>query len=117
MLTVTPVSETNQCAEMERIALGLSISTPTLFQRAVYAFSARVFIGLPCPINMAKSITFTKRRPESTKYHASGSRECFHPSNVAVHPALKKSLSARVRDVASGIEEFFIHLEKRFGLA
>ena len=64
MLTVTPVPGTNQCAEMERIALGLGVSTPRLLQRAVYAFSASAFIGLPCPKNMAGSMQFYEASPK-----------------------------------------------------
>src|SRR5216684_4209131 len=46
---VTAVSETYQCAEMQRIALGRRSDLPILLQPSVYSLRSRAFIGLPCP--------------------------------------------------------------------
>src|SRR5260370_9666381 len=50
---VTAVSETYQCAEMQRIALGRGSDLPILLQPSVYWLRSRAFIGFPCPRKIA----------------------------------------------------------------
>src|SRR5260221_6993627 len=53
---VTPVSGTNQCAEIDRMALGRTIVWPIRFHASVYSFFSKAFMGLPWPKKIAGSI-------------------------------------------------------------
>lgn len=53
MLTVTPVSGTNQCAEIERMARGRTVSAAIRRHPSVYSLFITAFIGLPCPKKIA----------------------------------------------------------------
>src|SRR5574340_1243421 len=52
-VAVTAVFGTYQCAEMQRIALGLGSAAPIVVHAAVYVLWESAFIGLPCPTNNA----------------------------------------------------------------
>jgi hypothetical protein len=53
VLIVTPVPGTYQCAEIERIALGLRVCAPMRRQASVYPLVMTAFMGLPCPKKIA----------------------------------------------------------------
>jgi hypothetical protein len=53
VLIVTPVPGTYQCAEIERIALGLGVCPPIRRQASVYPLLVTAFMGLPCPKKIA----------------------------------------------------------------
>src|SRR5580698_5489546 len=57
VLIVTPVSGTNQCAEIARIAFGLATLAPMRCQPSVYGLVSSAFRGLPWPKKIAGSIS------------------------------------------------------------
>src|SRR5580700_11116349 len=49
VVIVTPVSGTNQWAEIDRIAFGLGVSCPMRRHASVYLLFSTAFMGLPWP--------------------------------------------------------------------
>ena len=56
-IAVTAVALMYQWAEMARIAVGVGNDNPSCCHDSVNRFISMVFIGLPCPINVAGTVT------------------------------------------------------------
>src|SRR5689334_23072294 len=91
-IAVTAVYGTYQCAEMATTARGFGIDVPMFRHARVYSFSARAFMGLPCPTKIAGRrgtvlTTVLREGWERSKYWDAGGDYLWVAAHESYHDA------------------------------
>ncbi len=91
---VTPVCGTYQCAEIDRITLGLGMRSPMRRQASVKRLSSRAFMGLPCPKKIAGNSSVTGGTAgKDLKTHLATSHD--HGKVTVILPPNREMVSAK----------------------